>query len=573
MKNMLKDRVRKFWLLGIVLLSCIHYQKTQQNLENFQNVIVLIPDGCGVAHMTIARWFKGSPLAQDSMDVSLVHTFSANSMITGSAAAASAFASGFKTWEASRKARCLSMRPDSLLLPIPEELESREQWRPAATVLEGARLAGKSVGLVATCYMSHATPAAYASHWHSRNDYNIIMEQMVYQGIDIVFGGGFRYLVDIDTDIPGMQYTGARQDNENLYEVLKSNGYKVITTNEELSSLDPHTAKVWGMFAPGHMVHDIDRQMIAPDQPSLMEMTKKSIEILSQNPKGFFLMVEGSQVDWSSHDNDPVGVATEYIAFDQAVWVALDFARSHPEQKTLILVFPDHDNGGMSLGRRYIESYTFEPQDMNSPLRNASLTADGVELMLWKNVQDSEPEPETIKRIIGQYYGIDDLTEDEITEIVKEVADTMYVNLRAVIGPMLSARTGIGWTTFDHTGNDVPMFSSGLARAPRTMDNTEIAYLCASVMGFRLRDVTERLFADAHTIFGDATLTIDTAGVEASNGNLIVRQNGKQGVFPFFKNIMIIDQDTIALEGITVYSLFADRVFLPRQAAQLFEEY
>jgi len=107
-------RISRIFVLVILVLVCLivfctrHYV-AQHEGELFHNVIVLIPDGCGVAHMTVARWFKGAPLAQDSMDVSLVRTFSANSMITGSAAAATAFATGYKTWEDSKKAKCLSL--------------------------------------------------------------------------------------------------------------------------------------------------------------------------------------------------------------------------------------------------------------------------------------------------------------------------------------------------------------------------------------------------------------------------------------------------------------------------------
>jgi len=557
--------------LVCLIVFCMKRYVAQHEGELFHNVIVLIPDGCGVAHMTVARWFKGAPLAQDSMDVSLVRTFSANSMITGSAAAVTAFATGYKTWEDSKKAKCLSMRPDSLLLPHAQELPASVQWRPAATVLEGARLAGRAVGLVATCRMSHATPAAYASHWHSRSDDNVIIEQMVYQNLDVVFGGGFRYLIDVDTEIPGRVFKGTRRDGENLYEVLLSKGYYVISTKDGLYALESSIRKVWGIFADGHMAHDIDRQLLAPEEPSLMEMTKKALDILSQNPKGFFLMVEGSSVDWSSHDNDPVGVVTDYLAFDEVVKATLEFAKSHHEQRTLVLLFPDHDCGGLSLGNWGVESYAFNPDDMVDIINKASLTAEGVEVFI-RNSKDN-CHPDTIKKILTQYYGIDDLTSEETDDILAELSDTVYCNLRRIIGPMLSERAGIGWTTFDHTGNDVPMFCYGLSRALQNIDNTEIAHLCARALDFRLGDVTERLFADAGELFERATLTIDTVGVQVSNGHLVVQKNSKRAMFPFFKNIMIIDQDTIPLEGITVYSLYAHKVFLPKQAAKLFEKY
>lgn len=543
----------------------------QEEILHYHNVIVLIPDGCGIPHMTITRWCKGTPLAQDSMDVSLVHTFSANSMITGSAASATAFATGHKTWEASGKARCVSIQPDSLLLPSASELPSTARWRPVATVLEGARLSGKAVGLVSTCRASHATPAAYASHWHSRYDDNIIMEQMVYQGLDVLLAGGFQYLFDENIKIPGSTAKGKRHDGENFYEVLNARGYAIVTVKDQFKALSPATQKLWGMFAHNHMVHDIDRKQFAPHEPSLAEMTQTAIDILSKDPYGFFLMVEGSQIDWSSHDNDPVGTITDYLAFDHAVQVALDFARSRPEQQTLILMFPDHDNGGMSLGHCNMDTYMFHPDDMSRVIAAASLTADGVARLIEAKIDRSNPDKKAIRAILSEHLGITDATTEELTRITTELADTQYCNLRTIFGPIISSRAGIGWTTFDHTGNDVPMFSYGCDEVPQTIDNTDIARICARTMGFNLEDLTERLFADAEILFKGADILIDTAGVGVSNGQLVVEKEGKKAVFPFFKNLMITEKGTLPLEGLVVYSLNADKVFLPRQAKDLFE--
>ena len=104
------------------------------------------------------------------------------------------------------------------------------------------------------------------------------------------------------------------------------------------------------MFAEDDLAYDFDRPHLAPTQPSLAEMTQKAIEILSRNPKGFFLFVEASKVDWASHGNDPIGVISDLLAFDGAVASALDFAKARPQ--TLVLAFSDHGNGGMSLGRK-----------------------------------------------------------------------------------------------------------------------------------------------------------------------------------------------------------------------------
>jgi alkaline phosphatase len=543
----------------------------RQDNTSFDNVIVLIPDGCGTAHMTIARWVNGAPLAQDSMEVSLVRTYSANSMITGSDASATAYATGYKTWEHGGKAKCLSMRPDSLLLPEPRELSPGDRWMPAATVLEGARLHGKAVGLVATSRVSHATPAAYAAHWHDRGNENVIMEQMVYQGIDVALGGGYSCLIGGDREVPGTSYKGRRADDEDLASVLRSRGYEIVTTRDELDDLREGARKVFGLFSPSSMAHHIDRVEFAPDEPSLAEMTETAIEILSRDPDGFFLMIEGSQVDWSSHDNDPVGTITDYLAFDEAVDIALDFARSHP--RTLVLLFPDHDNGGMSLGRRDIDSYDFQPNEMVDVIEKASLTADGVGMLLWETVDHDRPDRRAIRRIVSEHFGIDDLTEEEVDRICASLDGTLDLYLREVLGPILSERAGIGWTTFSHTGHDVPLFTFGLENPPGTIDNTELAGLCARALGFDLDDVNKRLIVDAEDLFEGASVTLDTSGVESSRGTLIVEEEGKRAEFPFFKNLMIVDRDTVELEGLTLYSLKSHSVFLPREAREGFDKY
>ncbi|UCF71693.1 MAG: alkaline phosphatase [candidate division WOR-3 bacterium] len=558
-------------LLATVLVSCTKQYIARDEAETFRNVIVLVPDGCGFAHMTAARWYKDAPLTQDSMEVSMVRTFSANSAITGSAAAATAFATGYKTWEDSDRTKCLSILPDEIIIPVRQKIAAGDQWRPAATVLEGARLAGKAVGLVATCYMSHATPAAFASHWHSRDDTGIIMEQMVYQGADVVFGGGFSYLIESDSMIPGSAQKGTRRDGENLYEVLLSRGYEVITTEDELLRLTSDKEKVWGMFAARHMVHDIDRRLFGPAQPSLAEMTRKAIEILGKDPDGFFLLVEASQVDWASHDNDLVGVVTDYLVFDNAVKVAVDFAKSQPTGRTLVLVFPDHDCGGLAMGDSGIDYLSFRPEKMLDVIKRTDLTADGIAMKL--KTEGGGIDTERIKEIIERHCGIDDLTSEELKSIEGTLRDTANGYLNEIIGPILSRRAGVGWTTFGHTGNDVPMFSHGLERSPKVIDNTQIARLCAEGLGFELDEVTDRLFVDARHLFDGAAVTFDTSGVHKSMGQLVVERDRKRATFPFFKNIMIIEKDTVSLEGLTVYSLKADKVFLPAQARRLFEAF
>jgi alkaline phosphatase len=550
-----------------------------------ENVIVCIPDGCGVGHMTIARWFKGAPLAQDSMEVSLMHTHCANSMITGSAAAATAFSSGHKTWEDRTEAQCLGLRPAADLITASGELPEQERYHPVASVLEAAKLAGKATGLVATSRISHATPAAYTSHWHDRANDNVIVKQQVYQNIDVVLGGGKRHLYDTATVVPPFGRTGKRGDGTDLAAVLVSRGYTVVSTRGELMNTTG-VDKLWGLFSYSHLAHTTDRNRFGPEEPTLSEMTAKAIEILSRRDRGFFLMIEGSQVDWSSHDNDPYGVVTEYLEFERAVERALAFAAGPGKGNTLVLVFSDHDNGGMALGRRGLKYKRFVPADMNAVLTKPSLTAAGVHRILVDSIDRFDPSPEAITRIVETHYGIDDLKAEELALLVEEFADTLEydlngdtlfdstgapvydarnINLARLLGPMLSVRAGIGWTTYGHTGTDVPLFSYGLSEVPQTVDNTAVARLCADYPGVDLERTTRRLFTDVEELFGAHAVTIDSTGAAAGRGLCRLRLKGEEVVLPFHTDLLIHRGDTLRQEGITVYSVKRHRVYVPRQ--------
>ncbi len=330
-----------------------------------KNVIVMIPDGCAASLQTVARWYKGAPLAVDPLVVGSVTTYMANSVVTDSAPAATAIASGYKSTD---KFIGIGPRAEDVLSVLPTPPESL-RYKPLATVLEGARLKGKATGVVATSNISHATPAGFYAHVHDRGLANDIMEHLVYQNVDVVLGGGRANLLP-------KALGGARTDGEDLLAVVKQRGYTVVENKTQLAALS--SGRVFGVFAADHMSPHIDRAEFAPDQPSLAEMTAKAIELLSKDPDGFFLMVEGSQVDWAMHANDPIWAVTDFLAFDEAVQVARDFAATHGD--TLLLAFPDHDTGGFSLGNyRTNSSYVkIKVEEVVNPLKNMKITAEAV---------------------------------------------------------------------------------------------------------------------------------------------------------------------------------------------------
>ncbi|RKX55601.1 MAG: alkaline phosphatase, partial [Thermotoga sp.] len=209
-----------------------------------KNVIFLIGDGMGLAHITLTSYFVGKPLEMMKMPYSgLMYTYSANSFVTDSAAAGTALATGYKTFNG-----MICMTPDG---------------KPVMTLFEAAKKVGKATGVVTTTRVTHATPAAFYAHVKNRDEEKEIARQLV-EGttIDVAFGGGMKHF------------------SEELLEKAKANGFTVVTTREELLNLDPSAVKrVLGIFARSHLSYYVDGE----DRPSLAEMTRKAIEILSKN--------------------------------------------------------------------------------------------------------------------------------------------------------------------------------------------------------------------------------------------------------------------------------------------------
>ncbi|HEX3020311.1 MAG TPA: alkaline phosphatase [Chitinispirillaceae bacterium] len=536
-----------------------------------KNIILLIPDGCGISHQTLARWYKGTPLASDQLSSGLCITNSGNSMITGSAAAATAIATGHKTWEQEKSAKCVGILPDSLVFPTPRKLPADLQWRPVATVLEAARLCGKSTGLVATARISHATPAAFSSHWHDRDNENVIIKQQVYQNIDVVFGGGMRYL------LPDSMARGARTDEENLQTVLTANGYNVITKRSQLKAISSNTRKIWGLFNTDHMCADINRPYFGKDEPSLAEMTRAAISILSRNSKGFFLMVEGSQVDFASHNNDPVGVVTEYMAFDSAVQIAVDFAKKN--KNTIVMVFPDHDNGGLSLGDRG-DTYTDMPASkVLTPLKKSRITAAGLLDTLIVSQKSIAIDFSFAASALNSFMGINSLsTQDssDIKKLLSSVASGTKSNQDvASVGRIISRRSSLGWTTYGHCGTNVWIYGMGV-NFDSIIDNTEIAGICFKNIGVSADSISRLLFQEVRELFGkfkEITIIIDSSDAKNGKGKVTVSTPDKSAVFPFFKNeILLRNGKKLLMEGITVYSEKSGKVYLPMQALKLFNK-
>ena len=543
------------WLLlaALVLGGCATTPATQTRAgeTRVKNVVFLLTDGTGPEAWPLARWVKGAPLAVDQILAGAVRTYGADSLITDSAPGATAYATGHK---GSDKGISVGAWNTTIMAVKPEP---GLKYVPLATLLEGAKVSGKAVGLVATSNVQHATPAAFSSHWHDRSNYNELGEQQVYNGMEVVLSGGLQYL------LPKGVQGGKREDQENLVEVLKARGYSVVTTREQM--LQVGSGRLWGAFAPDAMAYELDRARIAPQEPSLAEMTGKALELLAGSAKGrdrgFFLFVEGSKVDWAAHANDPVGLVGDLLAFDEAVYMALEFARR--DKNTLVVVVADHGTGGITIGTKEDKNYSQTDDDsVLLPLRRARVSGEGVEKLLAGDASE-----EAIRGLLAREWGMQDLSAAELKAIQEAI--TGKKQLQAVVGPMISTRARLGWTTGGHTGADVFLFSYGPGRPTGLWENVDLGRLLAADMGFDFETLNQRLFVEAGEGFAAAGMSSRLDKSDPANPVLVVSKGAAEAKLPLAKNLLLLNGKSVELEGLVVYAEKLDKVFVPRQAIEL----
>lgn len=523
--------------------------RTALTANGIKNVIVMVPDGCDETVQTVARWYKGEDLRLDSMQGGGVKTHMADSIIPDSAAAATAFACGHKTSDGFVG---VGPRRDTLLTGY---LPTAKPYAPIVSVLEAAKQLGKSTGIAVTCRISHATPAGFASHVESRDLENEITEQMVYNNIDVVFGGGARHLIPSGSSYAttfGTAWSGKRTDGEDLMEVLRQSGYQFVDNKYDMAGVN--YGKVWGLFSDSHMEPDMDRQYFASNQPSLAEMTAKAIQLLSQNPNGFFLHVEGSQVDWAGHANDPIYMVTDFLAFDEAVKVACDFADK--EGNTLVLAFPDHNTGGMKIGNYYTPmGYTeTKIEDLINPLKGMKITSAGLVRVLDTDGDNVISDTELIEGI--QNYWSITISQDEL-KLIR--AQEPSVGLSYAISTIVSfLHTVIGWTTHGHNGETVPFWVYGAQLPVGIIDDTELARIAAAAMGVNLDQLTSQLYVDVSQVTGfEMDLTTDPE-------NPVVKLGG--ATLPVDKDYALFGSTIIPLPGLTVYAPATKKAYVSTEA-------
>jgi len=506
--------------------------EAQSRAVGVRNVIVMIPDGMGAAQATVGRWYKFAKtgvnrLSFDDLACGMVRTYWSTGLITDSAPAASAMATGFKT-----SYGYIGLRPAKSAMPGLPELLKGDESTPVASVLEAARLQGRSTGLVVTSEFPHATPAGFSSHYVQRSAMDLLAEQQVYQGMNVVLGGGRRYLDP-----------SARKDKEDLVKVLRDRGYAYVTDRESL--LAAGTGRLWGAFAPTGMERDLDRDPRI--EPSLAEMTGKALDILNRNPKGFFLMVEGSQVDWGGHANDPIGMAAEILAFDQAVQAVLDFARRDGD--TAVLIAADHSTGGMSIGT---------PEIGDMPVARFSevvLKAKATPTKIAQRLTEGPaPSFDEAKGLIAGLLGISDLRSEETAALLGALKERSAKKIELELGRAVSRRVGIGWVFTGHGGEDVTFYCLHPRdqRIGGVIQNTDMAYYTARLLGTNLGSVTGRLFAPAGRDFAAAGAAVSIDAADPDNPVFQAVKGGHTLRLAVNKNLAELDGRIIPLEGVVV---------------------
>lgn len=419
-------------------------------------VFLFIGDGMSIPQrMTaeeLARINTGKGLAINSMPhQALTTTRSANSFITDSAASGTAIACGSKTNNG-----MIGMDPKGGRLK---------------SVAEVARDSGRKVGILTSVTLNHATPAAFYGHNRSRGNYYDLGLDLVESGFDFFGGGG---IAECD-DKKAKSYKG------DIYEIAEGRGYTVVRKDmKALAALKPGCGKVIATGADGALMYNLD----APDSPRIADFTKKAIELLD-NERGFFIMVEGGKIDWMCHANDAATVMAEVADFDNAVKVALEFARKNPRD-TLVVVTGDHETGGLTMGfagtayNSYIDRLNAQKRSREA-FNSASKKLAGGE----KDIEFEDVIP-LLSESFGFVFDEDSesplaLSEAERGELEKAFGrwkkDVSKGALSLAAAKILNNKAGLAWTSDAHTALPVETSAQGAGAEvfSGTIDNTDIA--------------------------------------------------------------------------------------------------
>jgi putative alkaline phosphatase len=527
--------VRRIAFISLLAIAMIPVSCTrQEKVKPTKNVILMVPDGVSTSVLSLVRWYnqQQSPqnvtatLATDPYLCGMVRQSCSDSPVPASPAAMTSFMTGYKVQGSN-----MSVYPSKNEGQDLVNVNADSTWQPLATVMEAAKILGhKSTGLVVTVTATHATPGATTAHTVSRSEHHDIIRQMASNRVDVIFGGGVDYM---DDDVKS---------------ILEDNGITYIEKDVPAFRA-AGKAPVWALFAGEDMAFDLDRDTLA--EPSLCEMTEKALSLLSKDKNGFFLMVEGSKVDYAAHSNDPMGIISEYDAFDKAVAVAMDFAKK--DGNTTVIVVPDHGNSGMTVGNNDYKNYYKKGLDTAmAMLPQYKCTGEGLTGLIQAQGVDS------IRPIFKEYTGID-LTPAEEKAVRESMAniekDYMEValsrNLKSVVTKILNAHVHFGYASGCHTSEDVflAVYNPNGQVPMGWIDGTDLAGYMYGLLGVKgsLDELTSQIFVKS-----DVLLAGHETAVEGDKNAPVLVIDGKVRV-PANRSYIEVEGQRKELASVSVY--------------------
>ena len=402
-------------------------------------------------------------------------TYDACSFAPDSASTATSIATGYKTYSGMIN---VDTTGSVSYETIAEKLHTQKDWK---------------VGIISSVNLNHATPAAFYAHQASRNSYYEIGQELVNSGFEYFAGGGLK------------KVTGPDKDKTSLYDLAEQAGYKVTYTQADAQAVTAADKKV--ILIDEHLAdsdamdYDMDRQS---GEWALADYVKKGIEVLN-NDTGFFMMCEGGKIDWACHANDAGATVTDTLALADAVQVAVDFAKEHPEE-TLILVTGDHETGGLTIGfagtdyDTYLDTLSnqtisyaqFDEQYVAGYKENGTSFEDAmkdVEKLFGLKLSGAEDDRlvltdyETQRLRTAYELAMSDTSSDDYTQEQYVLYGT-YNPFSVTVTHILNNKSGVDFTSYSHTGLPVAVFADGTGADAFTgyYDNTEIYQKMASLL-------------------------------------------------------------------------------------------
>ncbi len=480
---------QKYFFL-IILLFLLSFQAeaqrtNQAEAQRAKYVFYFIGDGMGLAQVAATEAMLAARHNKDGFEklnftefpvTGIITTQAANRLVTGSAAAGTALASGQKT-----NINRIGMNGDAT--------------EPLNSIAYHAKARGKKVGIISSVSIDHATPAVFYAHRPDRNDYYEISQDLAASNFDFFGGGGFA------------KPDGGGKKSPTSWELAEKAGYTITRTREQFDTLSPAAGKA---LAVAPRLESSGAMPFAMDQTSedipLAAFVEKAIRMLD-NENGFFVMCEEGKIDWACHSNDAVAMAYNIEALAEAIKPALEFYKQHPDE-TLIVVTADHETGGLALGyalTRY-DSYLQMLTAQKVSMDRFAKTADSTFAIEGHN------HPDTAMALVLKYYKLGTGDGIQLTDRESKLLQDAYLvstkqskledkdelrlsyghenALAATATKILNNKAGLAWTTWSHTASPVPVYAIGAGAESfgGFYDNTDVPKKIAQAMGIKMEE-------------------------------------------------------------------------------------